>query len=173
MRGDAPATENICLLWRSPSALLAQRRGPQPPQTLGGGTKTPKKLRAALAEASSRAQHHQSPPTHTHRGKDSPFSQQGKEDPSSCPQLHPKPARILPAWETGPGRGHTGPEASHTIPTRKHPRPQKKSQQPLSFLGFFCCCISYIIQFHILIGSAIIEQLILKSFNTSETAMVR
>lgn len=66
-----------------------------------------------------------------------------------------------------------GLKASHTIPTRKHPRPQKKSQQPLSFLGFFCCCISYIIQFHILIGSAIIEQLILKSFNTSETAMVR
>lgn len=61
MRGDAPAPENICLLWRSPSALLARRRGPQPPQTLGGGTKTPKKLRAALAEASSRAQHHQSP----------------------------------------------------------------------------------------------------------------
>lgn len=113
------------------------------------------------------------PPTHTHRGKDSPFSQQGKEDPISCPQLHPKPARILPAWEMGPGRGHAGPEASHTIPTRKHPRPQKKSQQPLGFLVFFCCCISYIIQFHILIGSAIIEQLILKSFNTSETAMVR
>lgn len=113
------------------------------------------------------------PPTHTHRGKDSPFSQQGREDPISCPQLQPKPARILPAWQMGPARGHTGPENIPHHSHKKTPKTTEKVTTASGFFGFFCCCISYIIQFHILIGSAIIEQLILKSFNTSETAMVR
>lgn len=173
MRGDAPATENICLLWRSPSALLARRRGPQPPQTLGGGTKTPKKLRAALAETSSRAQHHQSPQHIPTEARTRPSPSRVRKIPSPVLSCSPnQPASFQPGKRDQPG-ATLGLKASHTIPTRKHPRPQKKSQQPLRFLGFFCCCISYIIQFHILIGSAIIEQLILKSFNTSETAMVR
>lgn len=56
-------------------------------------------------------------------------------------------------------------------PEENTPDHQKESQQPLGIF-LFVCCISYIIQFHILIGSASIEQLTLKSFNTSETAMV-
>lgn len=89
--------------------------------------------------------------------------------PAPGPQLHPKPARILPAWEMRPGRGLKHPTPFPQENTQDH----RKSHSSLWVYFFFFGCISYIIQFHILIGSAIIEQLILKSFNTSETAMVR
>lgn len=76
-----------------------------------------------------------------------------------------------PSWQRAPcpsqGVPHTPPS-----PTRTQHTAAERVTAASGYIFFFFCCISYIIQFHILIGSASIEQLILKSFNTSETAMV-
>lgn len=131
-KAKAPAMENVCLLWRSPPALLARRRRPQLHRRCQGGTKTPKKSSGPPAELHSTKAHYRQGlalvPTEGGRS----ISWSSAASPSS-----PHPSSL--GTET-----REGPTPSHTIPTRKHPRPQKKSQQPLGIYFFF------LVAFHIL-----------------------
>lgn len=155
--GAAAAPRPFSLLWTSlqRGTALARRRGH--PRPRGGGRKPgegeekhPKPswlpvLRGLLEKLSTNSPLTTLPCAQGAEGSpQAPLA--GARSPTRCPRPCPAPEENTP---------------DH----------QKESQQPLGIF-LFVCCISYIIQFHILIGSASIEQLTLKSFNTSETAMV-
>lgn len=123
------------------ATVLARRRSPEPAQAPGRGKqKQPEKapfcpLRGLQKSSASSSPHRRSCRNPT---------------ASSPTSLHPSQQRDKGC------RYHQ----THNIPPcpqkKTHHTTEKESQQPLGIFFSFFCCISYIIQFHILIGSAII-----------------
>lgn len=105
-----------------------------------GEEKHPKKLRAALAEASGRASHRQPPTAHARPGEGLPCSRGEGKSPAPGSQPHPKAARILPAWETGPGQARSIPHHSH----KKTPKTTEKVTAASGYIYIFFFWLHFI-----------------------------